>query len=105
MRIEKEHEFQREQAKFEAERKQKQEHELRMLSIMMGNVNQTHNPSLNVSSVFDPQAYSPIHQHVESPSYVPALLQSPMQTQLQTTMQVPNDVFENGKDGNTYFKL
>ena len=106
MRIEKDHEFQREQAKFEAEtRKQEQEHELRMLSIMMGNVNQTHNPSLNVSSVFYPQAYSPIHQHVESPSYVPAPLQSPMQTPLQTTMQVPNDVFENGKDGNTYFKL
>ena len=64
MRIEKEHEFQREQARLEAERrKHEQEHELRMLSIMMGNVSQTHNPSLNVSSVFYPQAYTPIQQH------------------------------------------
>lgn len=103
MRIEKEHEFQREQAKLEAERrKQEQEHELRMLSIMMGNVNQTHNPSLNVSSVFYPQAYSPIHQHnIGGPSY----MQTPFQSPLQAPLQSQNDVFENGREENTYFKL
>jgi hypothetical protein len=79
----------------EAERrKQEQEHELRMLSIMMGNVSQTRNPSLNVSPVFYPQAYTPIQQHtLGGPSY------------MQAPLQAPKDDFENGVDGNTYFKL
>lgn len=95
MRIEKEHEFQREQARIEAERrKQEQEHELKMLSIMMGNVSQTNNPSLNVSPVFYPQTYTPIQQHsLGGSSY------------MQAPLQALSDDIENGADGNTYFKL
>ncbi len=41
MRLEKEHEFLREQAILESERrKQEREHELKMLGIMMGNASQ-----------------------------------------------------------------
>lgn len=103
LRIEKEHEFQREQAQLEAERrKQEQEHELRMLAIMMGNATQTHNPSLNVSSVFYPQAYSPIQQNNRGVSY----MQAPFQAPLQPPLQTPNDViFQNEAERHTYFKL
>lgn len=82
-RIEKEHEFQREQATVEAERrKQEQEHELRMLSITMGTVSQTNNPNLNVSSVFYQQAYSQIQQNnLGGHSYMQAPLQAPLQAQ------------------------
>ena len=99
LRIEKEHEFQREQAKLEAERrKQEQEHELKMLAIMMGNVTQTHNPSLNVSSVFCPQANSPVQQNNCGVPY--------MQPPFQPPFQPPNDViFEKEADEHTYFKL
>ncbi len=65
MRIEKEHEFLREQAILESER----EHELKMLSIMMGNASQinqhaVHAPNLHATNaVYHANPYPPIQQH------------------------------------------
>jgi hypothetical protein len=54
MRLEKEHEFLREQAILESEgRKQEREHELKMLSIMMGNASQ-----INQHAVHDPNLHA-----------------------------------------------
>ena len=60
-------------------RKQEQEHELKMLAIMMGNDTQTHNPSLNVSYVFYPQAYSPVQQNNCGAPYMQPPFQAPLQ--------------------------
>jgi hypothetical protein len=68
MRIEKEHEFQREQAIVEAQRrKEEREHELKMLSMLMGNasqINHHHAPSLNApNSVYHVNPYPSVQQH------------------------------------------
>ncbi len=70
MRLEKEHEFLREQAILESEgRKQEREHELKMLSIMMGNASQinqhaVHAPKLHATNaVYHANPYPPIQQH------------------------------------------
>ena len=67
MQLEKEHKFLREQAMLESERrKQEREHELKMLSIMMGNANQInhHAPNLHATNaVYHANPYPPIQQH------------------------------------------
>ena len=53
MRLEKEHNFLREQAMLESERrKQEREHELKMLSMMMGNVIQFNHLGPNLHAVY-----------------------------------------------------
>ena len=64
MRLEKEHNFLREQAILESERKkQEREHELKMLSMMMGNVSQVNHLGPNLHTVYHANPYPPIHQH------------------------------------------
>ena len=64
MRLEKEHNFLREQAILESEgRKQEREHELKMLSMMMGNVSQVNHLGPNLHAVYHANPYPPIHQH------------------------------------------
>jgi hypothetical protein len=71
MKIEKEHEFQREQMKLENQRrKEEREHEMRMLSMMLGNENQlNHATSSTTPSVLNAFPYASVqHQNIGSVS-------------------------------------
>jgi hypothetical protein len=71
MKIEKEHEFQREQMKLENQRrKEEREHEMRMLSMMLGNANQlNHATSSTTPSVLNSYPYASVqHQNIGSVS-------------------------------------
>lgn len=64
MKIEKEHEFQREQMKLENQgRKEEREHEMRMFSMMLGNANQlNHATSSTTPSFLNAYPYASIQQ-------------------------------------------
>jgi hypothetical protein len=68
----------------------------------MGNVTQAQNPSRNGSPVFYPQWYNPIQQNN---CHGIADMQTAFRAPSQAILQTPDDIFENGTGGHTYFKL